>query len=122
MKKILIVDDRQEIRELVEMTLRSKEYQIFKAESGEKALVIARAEIPDLILMDLEMPGGMDGLETTRALKSYPETKNCPIIILTGSTGPYYNKTEGLNAGATDYFPKPFSPLKLIKKIEALIG
>lgn len=122
MKKILIVDDRKEIRELVELTLKSRDYRILQAESGEKALVIARAEIPDLILMDIEMPGGIDGLETTRTLRKWPETRNCPIIILTGSTGVEYGMTEGLKAGATDYFAKPFSPLRLIKKVESLIG
>lgn len=122
MKKILIVDDRQEIRELVEMTLRLRQYQIFQAENAEKALAIARAEIPDLIFMDLEMPGGMDGLAATRALRNCPETSKCPIIILTGSEGPYYSMTEGLKAGATDYVAKPFSPLRLITKVEELIG
>jgi two-component system, OmpR family, phosphate regulon response regulator PhoB len=121
MKKILIVDDREEIRELVEITLKSKDYQIFKAKSGEEALDIARAEIPDLILMDIMMPGGMDGLEATRAVRSFPETRNCPVIILTGR-GEDCDRTEGLEAGATDYFAKPFSPLKLIKKVEELLG
>ncbi|RJR32406.1 MAG: response regulator [Desulfobacteraceae bacterium] len=121
MKKILIVDDREEIRELVEITLGPRDYHILKAESGEKALQIARTEIPDLILTDIEMPGGMDGLEVTRILRRLPETKNCPIIILTGSGVAGYGKTEGLKAGATDYFAKPFSPLALIKKVEELI-
>jgi len=122
MKKILIVDDRKEIRDLVEMTLRSRDYQIIQAENGEQALVVARAEKPDLIFMDLEMPGGMDGLDTTRALRGFPETSKCPIIILTGSEGPYYSMAEALKSGATDYFAKPFSPLRLITKVEELIG
>ncbi|RJR36993.1 MAG: response regulator [Desulfobacteraceae bacterium] len=121
MKKILIVDDREEIRELVEMTLGPREYQIFKAESGEKALEIARAEKLHLILTDIEMPGGMNGLEVIRILRGLPEMKDCPIIILTGSGVAGYAKTEGLKAGATDYFAKPFSPLALIKKVEELI-
>lgn len=122
MKKILVVDDREEIRDLVEMTLRSKDYQILKAENGEKAVAVALAEVPDLVLMDIEMPGGMNGWEATRVLRNSPETKNCPIIILTGSMGVNYSKDEGLNAGLTDYFAKPFSPLKLIEKVSELVG
>jgi two-component system phosphate regulon response regulator PhoB len=120
MKKILIVDDREEVRELVEVTLRSEEYLILQAESGEKALAIAGTEKPDLIFMDIMMPGGMDGLETTRILRNSPETRDCPIIMLTAK-GQDYDRTEGLKAGATDYFVKPFSPLELLKKVEEVL-
>jgi CheY-like chemotaxis protein len=117
MKKILIVDDRQEVRELVEVTLRAKDYQILQASTGEKALEIVRVERPDLILMDIMMPGGMDGLEATRILKNNPDTKDCPIIILTAK-GQKTDREKGLEAGAEDYFVKPFSPLDLLKKVE----
>jgi len=102
------------------MTLGPREYQIFKAESGEKALEIAQAEKPDLVLTDIEMPGGINGLEVTRILRSLPETRDCQIIILTGSGVADYGKTEGLKVGATDYFAKPFSPLALMRKVEEL--
>jgi len=121
MKKILIVDDRQEVRELVEVTLRSNEYQSFQAESGEKAIQIAKAEKPDLIIMDVMMPGGMDGLETTRILKNDPETSKSIIIMLTAK-GQLLDKEEGFKAGADDYFVKPFSPLDLLKKVDDVLG
>jgi len=121
MKKILIVDDQIEVRELVEVTLRVEDYQIFQAKSGEEAIEIAKAEKPELIIMDIMMPGGMDGLEATRILKNDSETKECTIIMLTAK-GQQADREAGLEAGADDYFAKPFSPLELIKKVEEVLG
>ncbi len=121
MKKILIVDDRAEVRELVEVTLRSSEYISFQAESGEKAIEIAKAERPHLIIMDIMMPGGIDGLETTRILKGDPETRESVIIMLTAK-GQEIDREEGFKAGADDYFVKPFSPLDLIRKVDEVLG
>ncbi len=121
MKKILIVDDQLEVRELVEVTLRVEDYRILQAESGEKAIEIARAEKPDLIIMDIMMPEAMDGLEATRILKDDPQTKDCKIIMLTAK-GQEADREEGFEAGADDYFIKPFSPLELIKKVEEVLG
>ncbi len=121
MKKILIVDDRAEVRELVEVTLRSSEYMSLQAESGEKAIEIAKAERPHLIIMDIMMPGGIDGLETTRILKGDPETRESIIIMLTAK-GQEIDREEGFKAGADDYFIKPFSPLDLIRKVDEVLG
>lgn len=121
MKRILIVDDQVEVRELVEVTLRSDGYQVFQAKSGEEAIEIARSVKPDLIIMDIMMPGGMDGLEATRALKNDPETKGSIIIMLTAK-GQETDKEIGLQVGADDYFAKPFSPLELIEKVEEVLG
>ena len=121
MKKILIVDDQSQLRELVEVTLRVADYQILQAKSGEEAIEIVKAERPDLTIMDIMMPGKIDGLEATRILKNDPETKDCTIIMLTAK-GQSYEREEGIAAGADDYFAKPFSPLALIKKVEELIG
>ncbi len=120
MKKILVVDDQLEVRELVGVTLRSDEYQVIQAESGEKAVEVARAEKPDLIIMDIMMPGGMDGLETIRIIKNDPKTKDCKIIALSGKSQ-IVDIEEGRKAGADDYFVKPFSPLELIKKVEEIL-
>ena len=121
MKKVLIVDDEKEVRRLVEVTLRSGDYEIFQAEDGEKAIEIARAEMPDLIIMDVMMPGDIDGFEAARTLKSDPETKAITIIMLT-AMGQETDKKKGSEVGADDYFVKPFSPLELIKKIEEVLG
>ena len=120
-KKILIVDDQSEVRELVEVTLRLEDYQIFQAKNGDEAIKLARAEKPDLVIMDVMMPGGIDGLEATRVLKNDPETKGCQIIMLTAK-GQQDDQEKGFKAGADDYFSKPFSPLELIKKVEEVLG
>ncbi len=120
MKKILIVDDQVEVRELVEVTLRMEEYDILKAESGEEATEVAKAEKPDLIIMDVMMPGKYDGLEATRIIKNDPETKNIKIIMLTAK-GQKADLDKGFEAGADEYFIKPFSPLDLIKKVDEVL-
>ena len=122
MKKILIVDDQPEVRELVSVTLEIGPYRILTAENGNQAMSVARAELPDLMLLDVQMPGGtLDGLEVCRALKSDPRTKNIHIIMLTAK-GQDWDKQAGHNAGADDYFVKPFSPLELMNKVESVIG
>jgi two-component system phosphate regulon response regulator PhoB len=121
MKKILIVDDKKEIRQLVEVTLRSEDYKILQAGDGKEGIEIAKAERPDLILMDIMMPGDMSGLEATKAIKNDPETKNIPVIMLTAQ-GRKQDREIGLEAGADDFFTKPFRPLELIKKVEEVLG
>ena len=121
MKKVLIVDDQAEVRRLVAMTLKVGQYKVFQAQSGKEAIDAARKEKPDLIIMDIMMPGDTDGLEATRVLKNDPETKDSTIIMLT-SKGQEFDKEKGIEAGADDYFTKPFSPLDLIKKVEEVLG
>jgi CheY-like chemotaxis protein len=121
MKKILIVDDLEEIRNLVEVTLYSEDFEIFQAKSGEEAVEIAKLKKPDLIIMDIMMPGDLDGLEATRIVKNDPETGNSRIVLLTAK-GQQDDLEEGFKAGADDYFVKPFSPLELINKVEEILG
>ena len=121
MKKILIVDDQREVRELVEVTLRVEEYEIIQAQSGKDAIDIVREESPDLVIMDVMMPGDIDGLEATRLLKSDPETRDTLIIMLTAK-GQKEDVESGIKAGANDYFIKPFSPIELINKVESVLG
>jgi len=121
MKKILIVDDEWQVRRLAEVTLRGDNREILMAEVGKDAVEIARREKPDLILMDIMMPGETDGLEATRILKNDPKTKGCKIIMLTAKSQDEDRK-KGFEAGADDYFSKPFSPMALIKKIEEMFA
>ena len=121
MKKILIVDDQVQVRELVEVTLRVGNYRIFEANNGKQAIEMAKKKKPDLIIMDIMMPGKIDGLEATRILKNEKETKNTIIVMLTAK-GQEADKQKGYEAGADDYFIKPFSPLDLIKKVEEVLG
>jgi two-component system phosphate regulon response regulator PhoB len=120
MKKILIVDDQMEVRELVDVTLRASDVTILKAGSGEEAVKISRKEKPDLIIMDIMMPGKIDGIEATRILKSDEATRGITILILTAK-GQKNDKEKGFAVGADGYFIKPFSPLELIKKVEEVL-
>ena len=121
MKKILIVDDQLEIRDLVEVTLQSGDYQVFQGASGEEAIFIAKREKPDLIIMDVMMPGAIDGLEATRIIKSHPDTQACTVVMLSGQSLDE-DRQKGISAGADDYFIKPFSPLQLIKKVQEVFA
>lgn len=122
MKKILIVDDQPEIRELVDVTLRIGDYAIWQAASGDQALIVARAEHPDLILLDVMMPtSSIDGFEVCRQLKSDPATRDISIVMLT-ARGQETDVELSKLVGADDYFTKPFSPLQLMNKVEQLLG
>lgn len=121
MKKILIVDDQPAVIELVSVTLEIGPYQMLTATSGTEALEIATKELPELILLDVQMPGGMDGLEVCRRLKSNEATKGITIVMLTAK-GQEWDREAGKDAGADDYFVKPFSPLALMKMVEEVMA
>lgn len=120
-KKILIVDDQPEVRELVYVTLEEGSYQLLSAENGDQALALAQRELPDLILLDIQMPGGqLDGLQVCSHLKSSPATRGIYIIMLTAK-GQDWDRRLGKEAGADDYFVKPFSPLELMLKVDEVL-
>jgi len=121
MKKIMIVDDQLEIRELMEVTLRVDDYSILVASNGKEAIEKAIAEKPDLIFMDVMMPGEIDGLEATHILKSDDSMINTKIVILSAK-GQKTDIERGMNVGADDYFVKPFDPLELLRKVEEVLG
>ena len=118
MKRILVVDDEKDIRKLLEETLKRTDYEILQAGTGEDALVISRKMRPDVILMDIMMPGDLNGIEATRMLKADVRTKQSKVIILT-SSGTL--KEMAMSAGADAYFLKPFSPLELLRKIDEFL-
>ncbi|CAD7780363.1 MAG: Transcriptional regulatory protein SrrA [Candidatus Methanoperedenaceae archaeon GB50] len=120
MKKILIVDDEERVRRLIETTLDIGDFQIFQAKDGEEALKIAQEEKPALILLDIMMPG-MDGFEVCKRLKNNSETKSSYIIMLTAK-GQKQDIEKGYTVGADDYFVKPFSPMELLNKVEQVLG
>lgn len=121
MKTVLIVDDKVELRDLVEVTLRGGDYRILQAENGVQALELARAEAPDLMLLDVMMPGGKDGFEVCEELKRDPATAGITIIMLTAK-GQEVDKARGNEAKADGYYTKPFSPLELLQKVEEILG
>jgi two-component system, OmpR family, phosphate regulon response regulator PhoB len=120
-KKILIVDDSNEIRELVIATLEVEKYQVFEASDGEKAVSLAMLEKPDVVIMDVTLPGLIDGIEATKIIKRNQASRNCKVLILTGTEDKKL-KEKGLKAGASDFFFKPFSPLELLQKIESIFS
>ena len=122
LKKILIVDDQPQIRELVAVTLQVSDYQILFAENGPQAIENAQLEHPNIILLDVMLGGSdLDGLEVCRRLKQDPATTAIPIVLLTAN-GQKSDIEAGRAAGADDYMTKPFSPIALVKKIELMIG
>ena len=117
--KILIVDDEKDILELIGYNLEREGYQIVKALSGEEALRSSRLEKPDLILLDLMLPG-IDGLEVLKKLKIDSKTVNIPTVLLTAK-GEEADIVTGLELGADDYITKPFSPRVLLARIRAAL-
>jgi two-component system alkaline phosphatase synthesis response regulator PhoP len=118
-EKILVVDDEEDILELLRFNLSREGCQVFCASSGEEALRLVRSEIPDLVVLDLMLPG-IDGLEVTRRLKSDPNTKHLPIVMLTAK-GEEADIVTGLELGADDYVTKPFSPRILVARVRAVL-
>jgi two-component system alkaline phosphatase synthesis response regulator PhoP len=111
-EKILVVDDEEDILELVRYNLSREGYKILCASSGEEGLKAAKAEKPDLIVLDLMLPG-LDGLDVTRRLKWDEITRKIPIIMLTAK-GEESDIVTGLELGAEDYITKPFSPRVMV--------
>ncbi len=116
---ILVVDDEQEILELVKYNLNKEGFTAVCVETGEEALSAARLKMPDVVLLDLMLPG-MDGLEVCRKLRADEKTSGIPIIMLTAKGGEA-DIVAGLELGATDYVTKPFSPRVLIARIKAVL-
>jgi len=116
MKKILIVDDHADIRRLIRMTLEFEDYDIYEAEDGATALLLAEALRPDLVLLDVMMPGDLDGLAVCRRIKGDPLLQGPGVILLT-ARGQAQDCEAGRLAGADAYLVKPFSPLQLIDVI-----
>ncbi|MZH02017.1 MAG: response regulator [Nitrospinae bacterium] len=122
MKTILIVDDHERIRELVAATLGDiGDYQILEAKNAEEGVTLARESHPNLVLMDVTMPGAYDGLEAARIIKSDPDTSDIYVVMLTAK-GQMSDVERGDEAGVDGYFVKPFSPIELINKVESLLG
>jgi DNA-binding response OmpR family regulator len=120
MRTLLIADDEGGIRSLVRMTLQRKQYEILEAADGEEALALARKHHPELVLLDVMMPG-LSGFEVCRALKDDPATADATVVMLTAKAQDA-DRAEGIAAGADDYFTKPFSPIALLRKIDDVYG
>jgi twitching motility two-component system response regulator PilH len=116
--KILVVDDSPTERHFLNDLLSKSGYQVVMAESGEEGVVKAKQEMPDLVLMDVVMPG-LNGFQACRALTKDDATKHIPVIMCT-SKGQETDKVWGMRQGARDYVVKPVDQNELLKKISAL--
>jgi len=119
-RKILVVDDERYILHILDFSLGAEGYEVITAGDGEQAVERARTEHPDLVVMDIMMPK-MDGYEACRLIKSDPETRQIPVIILTAK-GRDGDQKRGRDAGADEYLTKPFSPAKLIERVHSVLG
>lgn len=118
--KLLIVDDEDGVRALVRMTLDGGSYQIIEASEGSEALELARHHRPDLVLLDVMLPD-VSGLEVCRQLKNDPDLASMTVVMLT-ARAQTADLSDAEQAGADGYFTKPFSPLALTRKVEAILG
>jgi two-component system, OmpR family, alkaline phosphatase synthesis response regulator PhoP len=117
--KILLVDDEPDILEIVGFNLTQEGYKIVTATNGKEAIVVAKRELPHLILMDVMMPE-MDGMEACENIRKIPELSNVIIAFLTARSEDY-SQVAGLDAGADDYIAKPIKPKLLVSKVKALL-
>jgi len=118
MTKILLVEDNEMNRDCLSRLLARRGYDVVCAEDGETAIDLAKAEPPDLILMDISLPG-LDGYQATRTLRAYPATQATPIIALTAHAMTS-DREKAMQAGCSDYETKPVEFPRLLKKIEDL--
>ncbi|MDD5748394.1 MAG: response regulator [Actinomycetota bacterium] len=114
--KVLIADDDYNLRQLIKETLPKHKYDVCQASDGEETLDIIKNLRPDIVLLDVMMPG-IDGFQVCQQMRKNPQTRNIPIIMLTAKTQ-LNDKLEGIEAGADDYITKPFDPLELLARIE----
>ena len=120
-RKVLLADDEEAVLALVEATLDGDgRYRIILASNGEEAVRVAVREQPDLLFLDVLMPG-MDGYEVCRLLKGKTVTAQIKVIMLT-ALAQDFERRKAMEAGADEYFTKPFSPTALLKKVDEVLG
>ena len=118
--RLMVADDDPALRRLIGATLGSDDFELLQAKDGEEAVRIAQAEHPSLVLLDVNMPR-LDGFEVCRQLKGDAATASIKIVMLT-ARGAELDRLRAREAGADDYFVKPFSPIQLLNKVYALLA
>ena len=118
-ERILVVDDDRNLRKIITTNLELAGYDVTAASSGVEAMEVLEDLQPDLVLLDVMMPG-MDGYETTRRIRKHPTNSHVPIILLTAK-GEVEDKVQGFDAGADDYITKPFGPQEMLARVRAKI-
>jgi two-component system alkaline phosphatase synthesis response regulator PhoP len=118
-QKILVVEDEPDIRKLVQYNLAQERFKVLEAEDGEQALKIVQRDRPNLLILDLMLPG-LSGIELCRILRDRSDTARLPILMLTAKAGET-DRVLGLEMGADDYLTKPFSPRELVARVRAIL-
>lgn len=118
-KKILVVDDEQDVTDLVAYHLKAKGFQVETLNDATASIAKARSFLPDVVILDIMMPH-LSGLQICRILRTEPKLSRVPVIFLTAKSEPA-DRIEGLETGADDYLPKPFSPKELVLRVEAIL-
>lgn len=118
-KRVLVIEDQEDNRRIVRDLLSANSYELLEAATGEEGLKLAALEKPDLILMDIQLPG-LDGYEVTRRIKANPVLKHIPIIVVTSYALSGDDK-KAFDAGCNGYVTKPFSPRVLLAKIREFL-
>lgn len=119
-KKILIIEDDPATSRLVDYSLRHEGYEVFTASNGLEGIRKAHNEMPDLIILDVMLPG-MDGFEICHQLRSEPDTNKLPILMFSAKAQEI-DKNTGLKVGADDYLSKPAAPSEILSHVEALLA
>jgi DNA-binding response OmpR family regulator len=117
--RILIVEDADSIRHMIEALLTARGHAVVAVSNGVRGVEAALAAPPDVILLDLHLPGALDGFAVCRKLREEPATRDVPIVVISAMTDAG-SKQRALEAGTTAYYTKPFSPTALLKEIESI--
>ena len=118
-QKILVIEDEPDIRKLVQYNLTQEHFNVVEAEDGEQALSLLQREKPNLVILDLMLPG-LSGLELCKLLQQRSDTSRLPILMLTAKAGET-DRIVGLEMGADDYLAKPFSPREMVARVRAIL-
>ncbi len=118
-KRIIVVDDDKEIREIVTFVLNRNGFEVAVACNGRQLEHLLAAQMPDLIILDVTMPG-QDGYEIFSGLRSDPQTQQIPVVIMTAHTENIYERIS-VDLGAAKHLTKPFHPLELVEKVKLLL-
>ena len=118
-KRIIVVDDDKEVREIITFVLSRNSFEVETASSGQQLQHLLASHLPDLIILDVMMPGE-DGYHICRSLRDGPQTRHIPVMIITAHTEEIYQRIS-VDLGAAQHITKPFHPLELVEKVKALL-
>lgn len=117
--RILVVEDQDSIRRMIEALVQARGYQVTAVSSGAKAIDVALTDAPDIVLLDLNLPGQYDGFDVCQKLRADTATRHVPVVIISAMDDDD-SRARATAAGATAYYTKPFSPIALLKEIDRL--